>query len=230
LFGSNSGVMTLTDGKIRVVVVDDHAVVREGIRRVLESDPGMSIVGEGGNADEALALVQREKPDVLLVDVAMPGRTGLQVAAELRQLRLATRVLVLSMYDQPEYILESVRAGARGYLLKDSPPAELRRAIRAVHGGEGFFPPAVAARLEEARRAPPRTSPLDVLTPRERDVLLGITRGETNKEVAQRLGISHRTVETHRESLMNKLQIRTVAGLTKLVIEEGLLEEEEPRR
>jgi two-component system nitrate/nitrite response regulator NarL len=190
---------------------------------VLEGEPGVTVVGEGKNGDEALALIERERPDVLVIDVAMPGRTGIQVAAEMRRLHVATRVLVLSMYDQPQYVLESVKAGARGYLLKDSPPAELRRAVRAIHRGESYFPPAVAARLTAAQNAPPVTSPVDVLTPRERDVLLGIAQGETNKQMASRLGISHRTVETHREALMDKLGIRTVAGLTKLVLEEGLL-------
>ena len=207
---------------IRVAVVDDHAVVREGIRRVLEGEEDIVVVGEGRNADEALALVERERPDVLVVDVAMPGRTGIQVAADVRRLDAATRVLVLSMYNQPEYVLESVKSGARGYLLKDSAPAELRRAVRAVHEGDTYFPPPVTERLAAAREAPVRASPLDVLTPRERDVLLGVARGETNKQIAARLGISHRTVETHRESLMDKLNIRTVAGLTKLVLAEGI--------
>ena len=213
------------DNIIRVAVVDDHAVVREGIRRVLEGEPGVTIVAEGKNGDEAIALVERERPDVLVIDVAMPGRTGIQVAAELRRLNVPVKVLILSMYDQPEYVLASVKSGARGYLLKDSPPAELRRAVRTVSRGETYFPPAIAALLAAAQNAPAPTSRLDVLTPRERDVLLGIARGETNKEMAARLGISHRTVETHREALMDKLAIRTVAGLTKLVLEEGRLTE-----
>jgi DNA-binding NarL/FixJ family response regulator len=216
----------MTGSEIRVAVVDDHAVVREGIRRVLESEPGVTVVGEGKNAAEALALVASEKPDVLVMDVAMPGRTGLSVAAELHRRSSDTKVLMLSMYDQPEYVVESVKAGARGYLLKDSPPAELRRAVRAVFDGEHYFPPAIAARLTAARRADaPAPSPLTLLTPRERDVLTGITRGETNKQIAAALGISPRTVETHREALMDKLGIRTVAGLTKLAMEEGLLGE-----
>lgn len=210
---------------IRVAVVDDHAVVREGIRRVLEGEPGVTVVGEGANGAEALQLVVREQPDVLVMDVAMPGQTGLQVAAELKRLGGPTRVLILSMYDQPEYVLESVKAGARGYLLKDSPPAELRRAVRAVFQGEQFFPPAIAARLTDALRPQvPEPRATDVLTPREKEVLIGIATGETNKQIAARFGISHRTVETHRESLMAKLDIRTVAGLTKLALEEGLVE------
>jgi len=211
----------MTTSMIRVAVVDDHAVVREGIRRVLEGEPGVTVVGEGKNAEEALALVANEQPDVLVMDVAMPGRTGLSVAAELHRRASTTKVLILSMYDQPEYVLESVKAGARGYLLKDSPPAELRRAVRAVFEGEQYFPPAIAERLNAALNAAPPSSALSVLSPRERDVLVGITRGETNKQIALSLGISPRTVETHRESLMDKLGIRTVAGLTKLVIAEG---------
>jgi two-component system nitrate/nitrite response regulator NarL len=160
-----------------------------------------------------------------VMDVAMPGKSGLQVAAELHRQGSSTRVMMLSMYDQPEYVLESVKSGARGYLLKDSPPAELRRAVRAVFEGEQYFPPAVAARLTDALRVPvPRVPATEALTPREKEVLVGIATGETNKEIAARLGISHRTVETHRESLMAKLDVRTVAGLTKLALEEGLVE------
>ena len=133
------------EAPIRVAVVDDHAVVREGIRRVLESDPGILVVGEGKDGEEALILVSREDPDVLVIDVAMPGRNGLQIAAELARLGAPTRVLVLSMYDEPEYILQSVTAGARGYLLKDSLPAELRRAVRTVHRGSS----------SSRRRSPP---------------------------------------------------------------------------
>ncbi len=208
--------------QIRVAVIDDHAVVREGIRRVLEGEPGVVIVGEGKDATEALALVAQGNVDVLVIDVAMPGRTGIEVAAELQRRGDPVRVMVLSMYDQPEYVLESVKAGARGYLLKDSPPAELRKAVRAIHEGGQYFPPAVAARLTDAVRREAPAKQTDVLTPREREVISGIAAGETNKQIAARLGISHRTVETHRESLMSKLDVRTVAGLTKLALEEGL--------
>ncbi len=209
------------DSPIRVAVVDDHAVVREGIRRVLEGDPAMRVVGEAADGDEALALVERESPDVLVIDVAMPGRTGLAVAAELSRRGAATRALILSMHDEPEYLREARRAGAMGYLLKDSPPAELRRAVLEVHAGREVFPAELLARLEAEAST---SSPVDQLTPREREVLERIANGDTNKEIAKRLGISPRTVETHRESLMAKVGIRTVAGLTKLALEEGLLE------
>src|SRR5690606_986464 len=131
---------------IRVAVIDDHAVVREGIRRVLEGEPGVVIVGEGKDGDEALLLAGRGGIDVLVMDVGRPGGTGIEGAAELQRRADAVKVLVLSMYDQPEYVLESVKAGARGYLLKDSPPAELRRAVRTIHSGEQYFPPNIAAR------------------------------------------------------------------------------------
>jgi len=201
---------------VRVVIVDDHAVVREGIRRVLESDPGVLVVAEAADGDAALALVEREAPDVLVIDVAMPGRTGLAVAAELVRRGAGTRTLMLSMHDAPEYIREARRAGARGYLLKDSPPAAIRHAVFAVHHGDLVFPTGMA-------EAGDRASPLDLLTQREREVLHRIASGDTNKEIAARFGISPRTVETHRESLMEKLGIHTVAGLTKLAMEEGLL-------
>lgn len=214
----------MAENLIRVVVIDDHAVVREGIRRVLEGEAGVQIVAEGRDGDEAVAAVERERPDVLVLDVSMPGRPWLDVIREVHRQARRTRVLVLSMYDDPEYVVESVRAGARGYLLKDSAPAELRRAVRTVHRGETYFPAAVTARLAEAREQPEPTPPRTaILSPREREVLTGIAQGLTNKQIAAELGISHRTVETHRESLMEKLNVRTVAGLTRLALEDGLV-------
>ncbi len=209
---------------IRVVVIDDHAVVREGIRRVLEGENGVRVVAEGKDGDEAIAAVERERPDVLVLDVSMPGTPWLDVIREVHRQARRTRVLVLSMYDDAEYVVESVRAGARGYLLKDSAPAELRRAVRAIHRGESYFPAAVTARLTEPREVPEPSQPATaVLSPREREVLTGIAQGLTNKQIGTQLGISHRTVETHRESLMEKLDVRTVAGLTRLALEEGLV-------
>jgi DNA-binding NarL/FixJ family response regulator len=166
-----------------------------------------------------------EKPDVVLLDITMPGESGLQAAARIRKLVPDTRILILSMHDNPEYVLESVRAGAHGYLLKDSAATELRQAIRAVRQGEEYFSAPIAHRLRAAVRgqAGELPGPLDVLTGREREVLVGIALGRTNKEIASELGISHRTVETHRESLMRKLGIKTVAGLTKLALETGLV-------
>jgi DNA-binding NarL/FixJ family response regulator len=216
----------MSDPAIRVLVADDHAIVRTGIRHVLETAPGFTVVGEASNGTEALALALELRPDVAVLDISMPGVSGLQIAAELRRRLPDTRILVLSMHDNTEYVLESLRAGVHGYLLKDSAAAELGAAIRAVCRGESFFSPPVARQLGavvrgEISRAP--AGALAQLTARERQVLVGVARGQTNKEMAQELGISHRTVESHRESLMRKLEVYTVAGLTKIALEEGLL-------
>ncbi|HEX9054506.1 MAG TPA: response regulator transcription factor [Gemmatimonadales bacterium] len=216
----------MTEPTIRVLVADDHAVVREGIRHVLEREPGFEVVAEAANGSEVLPLAERHRPDVAVLDISMPGESGIQVAAQLRQRLPETRILILSMYDNAEYVLESVRAGAHGYILKDTAATELRRAIRAVQNGEAFLSPPVASRLTAAVRGElereARTGDLGSLTAREREVLRGIVGGQTNKEIAAALGISHRTVETHRESLMRKLRIRTVAGLTRFALEAGL--------
>jgi DNA-binding NarL/FixJ family response regulator len=218
----------MTIEPIRVLIADDHTIVREGIRHVLEGEPGFTVVGEASTGTEALALVESLHPDVAVLDISMPGETGLQVAGKLRRLAPETRVLILSMYDNPEYVLESVRAGAHGYILKDTAATDLRNAVRAVHDGEAYFSPPIATKLTAALRGAveneQRSSALERLSGREREVLTGIAKGQTNKAIASDLGISHRTVETHRESLMRKLRIRTVAGLTKFALETGLAE------
>ncbi len=209
---------------IRVLVVDDHAVVREGIRHILEGESGFAVVGEASNGADAVRLAAEQRPDVVVLDVSMPGESGLRVAPRLREAAPEARVLIMSMHDNAEYVREGVRAGASGYLLKDSAAAELRLAVRAVHAGGSYFstPAALGLSAESAQREPSAATPsLDVLTAREREVLGGIARGLTNKEIAGELGISHRTVETHRESLMRKLGIRTVAGLTRFVLDAG---------
>jgi len=210
---------------IRVLVADDHMIVRSGIRHVLESESGFEVVGEAESGGEALALASELKPDVVVLDISMPDQSGLEVAARIREEPGSARVLILSMHNNAEYVLESVRAGANGYLLKDTAATDLREAIRAVCRGESYFSPPVASRLSAAVRGEieSRHPELDLLTGRERDVLLGIARGRTNKEIAAELGISHRTVESHRESLMRKLQIRTVAELTRFAIGAGIV-------
>ena len=218
----------MTQAAIRVLVADDHGVVREGIRHVLEGEAGFEIVAEAANGSEAMALAESLRPDVVVLDISMPGESGLALAARLRERVPECRVLILSMHDHPEYVMESVRAGAHGYLLKETAATELRRAIRAVDDGAAFYSPPVARHLTDAVRnelaRERRTSELGTLTPRERDVLQGVARGRTNKEIAGELGIGHRTVETHRESLMRKLRIRTVAGLTRFALELGLVD------
>jgi DNA-binding NarL/FixJ family response regulator len=216
----------VTDRPIRVLVADDHTIVRTGIRHVLEGEPGFDVVGEASNGAEAFELAMELHPDVVVLDISMPGESGLQIAARLGTVLSPPRVLILSMHDNAEYVLESVRAGAHGYLLKDTAATELRSAIRAVCRGESYFSPPVASRLSAAVRGEHETptAPLEQLTGREREVLEGIARGRTNKEIAAELGISYRTVETHRESLMKKLQIRTVAELTRFALGAGIVE------
>jgi RNA polymerase sigma factor (sigma-70 family) len=211
---------------MRVVIADDHAVVRQGIRGVLEDVEGLQVVAEAGDGDQALALTLEHEPDVVVLDVSMPGKTGLEVAKELRERGSAVRVLVLSMHDDPEYVLEAVRAGADGYVLKDVAPSELRAAVAAVHEGREYFSARVTHQLsvglrEEIEREQ-RRSRLDSLTAREVEVLVMVAQGMTNRGIAERLGISPRTVETHRERVMAKLRIRSVAGLTRFVVEQGL--------
>jgi DNA-binding NarL/FixJ family response regulator len=215
----------MTAKPIRVLVADDHMIVRTGIRHVLESEPDFQVVGEAASGSEAISLATALRPDVVVLDISMPDRSGLEVAAHLRSSG-TSRVLILSMHDNAEYVLESVRAGAHGYLLKDTAATELRSAIRAVCRGESYFSPPVASRLTAAVRGDHdhQHGEVEQLTGREREVLAGIARGRTNKEIAVELGISHRTVETHRESLMRKLQIRTVAELTRFAIQAGVVE------
>jgi len=210
---------------IRVAVVDDHAIVRAGLRMVLEADPEFEIVGEADTAAAALALVRRERPDVALIDINLPDESGLRVASEILGGELPVRVLILSVHDDAAIVRESVRLGAHGYVRKDTTPADLRAAIRAVHSGDAWFSPSVARTLAEALREQPASVPdsLDGLTERERDVLIRVARGLSNKEIAAELGISARTVESYRDSLMRKTGLRNVAALTRLALEAGLL-------
>ena len=213
---------------IRVLVVDDHSVVREGIRHVLEGGDGFQVVAEAANGAEALERVAGAHPDVVLLDLSMPGASGLDVVRQLRARHPDTRILILSVHDDREYVLESVRVGAHGYLRKDSSPADIRQAIRAVHAGDAFFSPPAARHLTAAVQDQAATDRLDDLTLREREILLRVARGRTNREAAAELGISVRTVETHRDSLMRKLGIHTVAGLTRFALEHRLLDHPTP--
>ncbi|HXJ31889.1 MAG TPA: response regulator transcription factor [Gemmatimonadales bacterium] len=214
---------------LKVLVVDDHSVVREGLRRVLEEGSGgdLRVVAEAANGAEAVERAVRDKPDVVLLDLTMPGPggSGLAVVRTLRDRAPDARVLILSVHDDREYVLESVRAGAHGYLRKDSSPAEIRQAIHAVCAGDSFFSPPVARHLAAAVQdaSQPPAGSLAALTARERDVLVGVASGRTNRETAAALGISVRTVETHRNSLMRKLGIHTVAELTRFALEHRLI-------
>ncbi|GMV04261.1 MAG: DNA-binding response regulator [Gemmatimonadota bacterium] len=221
--------MNVSETRIRVIIADDHAVVRQGIRTVLEEIPGLEVLAEAGDGEEVLGLLREHTPDLLVLDISMPHKTGLDVAKELRGEGSEMPILILSMHDNPEYVLEAVRAGADGYILKDVGPAELRDAVEAVAAGREYYADRVTHQLsvalrEELERERQR-SKLDQLTGREREVLVRVAKGRTNREIAEEFGISPRTVETHRERVMAKLRIRTVAGLTRFVVENGLEEE-----
>jgi DNA-binding NarL/FixJ family response regulator len=211
------------------MIVDDHPLVREGIRSIVAGEEGFEIVAEAGSGEEAVEVAGQLRPDVVILDLSMPGEGGLSAVARLREVAPTARSLVLSVHDHPEYVLEAVRAGAQGYIRKDTSPAELRQAIRTVHRGEAFFSSPVARQLSAAVRQETlrgeQGEKLERLTDRERQVLAGIAAGSTSKIIAQQLGLSPRTVEAYRENLMRKLAIRTVAGLTRFAVESGLVAE-----
>jgi len=212
---------------IRVLVVDDHAVVREGIRTVLEGESGFHVVAEAATGEEALATLEREPADVAVIDISMPGMSGLELIRVLRARDARVGTLVLSMHEHPGYILEAVRAGADGYLLKSAGPAEVRDAVRKVAaGGEHFsqdITRLLGAALRDERARDEVDARLASLTPREREVLVHVCNGRTSREIGELLTISPRTVETHRENVARKLRIRTIAGLTRFALDAGLI-------
>jgi len=210
---------------IRVLLVDDHAVVREGLRNFLALQDGLEIVGEASDGNEAIEQAQRLEPDVILMDLVMPGLDGIGAMRQLRARSPASRVIVLTSFLEDERVLPAIQAGAAGYLLKNVAPAELARAIRAAHAGEAIIDPTAAARLVHAIAddARPRIEQPERLTRRERDVLELIARGQSNKRIAFELGISEKTVKTHVGHLLAKLGVtdRTQAAL--MAVEEGLV-------
>jgi NarL family two-component system response regulator LiaR len=210
---------------IRVLLVDDHAVVREGLRTFLGLQDGLKIVGEAADGAEAIEQAERLSPDVILMDLVMPGLDGIGAMRRLRETAPDSRVIVLTSFLEDERLLPAIQAGAAGYLLKNVEPQELARAIRAAHAGEAIIDPTVAARLVAAIAddTRPRVEEPEQLTRRERDVLELIARGQSNKRIALALGISEKTVKTHVGHLLAKLGVtdRTQAAL--LAVEEGLV-------
>jgi DNA-binding NarL/FixJ family response regulator len=202
----------------RLVLIDDHPLVRDGLRARLEAAPHLTVIGEAGNAAEALALAADETnpPDLALMDVGMAGMSGIELAALFHERFPAIRVLMLSMHDNAEYVTQAVRAGASGYVLKDSPATEIIHAIDAVLAGKTFFSASLAMRMIQARSA---ETLLERLTPRERDILDALAEGLSSKQIAQQHGLSVRTVETHRLNLKRKLDIDGQAELIKFAVE-----------
>jgi DNA-binding NarL/FixJ family response regulator len=209
---------------IRVLLADDHALVRAGIRSLLEAIEGVQVIAEAGDGHQALELANEHQPDLVLMDVAMPSLNGLEATARITKTLPHTRVIIVSMSANEEYVVHALRAGARGYLLKSAPPEELALAIRAVTRNQTYLTPAVSRTVVDdyLRRLEGSTSEFDRLTPRQREILQLIAEGETTKQIASRLKLSAKTVETHRQLLMRTLDIHDVAGLVRYAIRIGL--------
>ena len=210
---------------IRVLVVDDHAVVRAGLRRVIDAEDDIETVGEAADADRAVFEAIEARPDVVLMDVVMPGKSGIEGMPALLQAVPEVKVLVLSMQDDPRYVREAFAAGASGYVLKEAADTELVAAIRAVAAGGSYVHPTLGARLVAAEADERRRVSSDPLSEREREVLRLLALGHTNQEIAKMLFISVRTAETHRAHIMQKLSLKSRAELVRYALAEGLLEE-----
>ena len=208
---------------IRVLLADDHAMVRKGFRLILEAQPDMEIAGEAGNGRQAVDLAEKLHPDVVVMDVAMPELNGIEATRRLASSSPHTRVLALSMHKDSVYVREILRAGARGYLLKDSIDTDLISAVRAVAKGDGYISPGVSdAVLTDYRRHV--TAPMDLLTSREREVLQMIAESKTNKEIAAALNLSVYTVEAHRGKIMEKLNLHSTSELVRFAVRHGLID------
>lgn len=213
---------------LSVLLVEDHAIVRQGIKALLAEEPDIVVVGEAGDGGQALALVQELRPDIVLMDLSLPGVGGIEATRQVRERFPETRVVVLSMHESEEYVYRALRAGASAYVVKQSTSTELALALRAVAAGSTFLSPAISDiliddyvhRVEAQERD---HEALDVLTPREREVLHLIAQGYNNRQIAERLQISIKTVETHRGNMMSKLDVHDRAGLVRFAMESGLI-------
>jgi DNA-binding NarL/FixJ family response regulator len=218
---------------IRIILADDHTLVRGGIRALLQDLPGTQVIAEANDGREALRLVEIHRPDIILMDIAMSGMNGLEATNRLVKEFPHVRVIILSMHTNEEYVLQALRAGASGYLLKDAGIAELELAIKAVARGETYLSPPVSKHVisnyvrrvggENQEDMGIDSSPIDRLTLRQREILQLIAEGHTTQEIAQKLDISVKTVETHRMQLMERLDIHDVAGLVRFAIRVGLI-------
>jgi DNA-binding NarL/FixJ family response regulator len=213
------------DGKIRVLIVDDHAVLRSGLHLLLDAQSDIEVVGEAGDVKEAVFETRDKKPDVVLMDVVMPGQTGIEGVPLVLKEAPKARVLVLSMQDDPRYVREAFAAGAVGYILKEAVDAEVVGAIQRVAAGDHYVHPALGARLVAAEAEAKAREEADPLSDREREVMRLLALGHTNQEIAKMLYISVRTAETHRAHIMQKLRLSTRAELVRYAIDQGLLED-----
>jgi DNA-binding NarL/FixJ family response regulator len=211
---------------MRVLIVDDHTMVRESLVSVLQAEGDVQVVAQAADGIEAIEKALQSRPDIVIVDLSMPRLNGIEVVRRLREALPATRVLVLTMHQEDEYVLQAVRAGASGYLVKDSGAADLLAALRSLHAGRGYFGPQAARTLADQLQHPERTldDPYGRLTPREREVFHLMAEGMTTKEIARRLDISAKTAENHRGHVLEKLDVRNTAELVRYALRKGLLD------
>lgn len=211
---------------ITLVLADDHSMVRQGLRAVLEAEPDFQILGEAGEGVETIHQVEHWRPDILVMDLMMPGLNGLEVIRQVRQRVPTTRVVVLTMHANESYVLEALRAGAMAYVLKESNVSDLIQAIREVRAGRRYLSPPLSERAIEAylqKAQPEPEDPLETLSPREREVFFLVVQGETTPAIAARLFLSPRTVEIHRRNLMRKLNLRTQTDLIRYALQRGII-------
>lgn len=213
--------------KIRVLLADDHTLIRAGLRKVVESEPGLAVVGEANDGREAVALAERLKPDVAVMDIGMPNLNGIEACRQIRTASADTQVVMLSMHSDEGYVLRALKAGAKAYLLKDSAEADLARAIHAAAAGKSFFSPAVGkVLLEDYMRKLQRTGAEDsyeLLSAREREILQLVAEGKSSKDIANLLNLSVYTVETHRARVMQKLNLRGIPELILYAVRKGII-------
>ncbi len=212
--------------KTRILIVDDHAIVRAGLRLLLQAQPDLAVVGEASGAEEAFRAVREVRPDVVLMDIAMPGTTGLEATRRIKAEHPGVQILALTMHENEQYFFEMLHAGAAGYVVKGAPPEELIDAIRSVTRGQAYLSPPLTRRLldDYLSRVKEGQPPGDPLTEREREVLRLIAEGLTSKEIAARLAISPYTVERHRANAMAKLNLHNRAELIRYAIRKGLID------
>jgi DNA-binding NarL/FixJ family response regulator len=210
------------DEAIKVLLVDDHTILRQGIHALLAREPDIEVVGEAADGLEALDEVSRLEPHVVIMDLVMPHMNGLEATRQIREQHPDVRILILSMYDDDEYVREIIQAGASGYVLKRVATEDLVKAIHEVHKGSSFLYPPIAAKLIDYVRSVQGGDDVESLTPREREVLKLIAEGNTNQGIAKILGLSRKTVESHRANIMRKLEVHDVTDLVKYAIRKGL--------
>jgi two-component system, NarL family, response regulator NreC len=214
----------VSDIRIRVLIVDDHPVVRSGLRRVLEAEADIEVVGEAGDAQHAVFETRAQQPTVILMDVVMPGKTGIEATPDVLKDAPEAKVLILSMQDDPNYVRQAFAAGATGYILKEAAATDLVAAVREVAAGRNYVHPSLGARMVVADAEERKRNEQDPLSERERDVLQLLALGHTNQVISEKLYISVRTAETHRAHVMQKLRISTRAELVRYALEHGFLD------